>query len=1001
MNNESIANLLNRGTLQEVSAHLSNDTWEPWKLSVTEVADKLAVDPSVGLDQREAQLRLKLFGENQPPDRKRRLKWHQFVLHVVTDPVIFLLIAVCVLYLLWYNGMGALPVVLVVVLTLGTELSIQWKGNLTVDTFTAEIPENVLVVREGHERIVVSRKLVPGDIVIVSYGQRVPADGILINSQHLRLDESIFTGGYHEVQKYTSNEPYEANGNLVSSGYLYFGSSVVQGKGVLIVTATGKHTRLANVKSSTIYEDKKTPLQALTRNVTLCLALLALLVSSVLPVVGLLNGIDWHDALLTGMGMAFVLIPSKLPSLVNAILIVSAHRLSQRRLLLRRLDATEALGSVSAIVTDKTGTLTCNELKVASAIVLTRPDRQSPESFQINCRRIPVTSSKDIAQYLLPLTITWTLSMDQFASDMLFQMVQEGHGAGPAHSSPLPLARGIDKDVFDSAIFDFFSSAEIPVEVQRYLIQSALLVFSKFPVPISEEPFDVVNRVSFRTRGSTRNRTSGSRITVVRGAPESILDLCNRIWVSGYERECSEFDENHPPQIDPDMLNDVEVLTGYITSKLTESINDVARKGSRIFGYAYSTSAHTEGEELPRDFIFVGAYVFTDPIRKEVPHAVSECQEAGIKVVMATGDYPGTALAIASKVGINQVASTEQAPVLLGRHLDEMSSGALLGEAIERTDVFARVTPAHKLRIVQALQSQGHVVAFIGDGIKDATALYAADVGITIGGAAATADMASDHASLVVLGNHFDAVVYCLREGRHMFDNMNKVVTFYLACKLGLASLFTLAIILRASFPLNLVQIILLEMFVNLGSAITFVVERAEIDIMRIPPTLVNQRGVRKGHLGSAIGRQIVFYAALLLLSTGSSYFYGAMYSAQEESAATMLFVSYLINHITLGLAIRSRRTPIRKQGLFSNGNFLMWFALVVSCILAYIFLPTLRATLDLTTLNQCEWLVILTGALCLLIVSEVCKELCWHYAKREKERRDDHRSSERAPLLI
>ncbi|KAK9762695.1 hypothetical protein K7432_011314 [Basidiobolus ranarum] len=993
-NNESEAH---HDTLREVLHKLSADSWEPWKLSITEVADRLAVDPSVGLNEQEVPTRLDLFGENLQINLKRRLEWYQFVLLVCRDPIIILLIAVVGLYLFWGERVEAITAVVVIIFALGLELLIDWKANITINSLSKEVPENIMVVRGGHEHIVVSRNLVPGDIVIITQGQRVPVDGVLINCRELGVDESLFTGENGQVPKSSLYEASETEDSTIPSGYVCSGSVVTKGKGVLLATATGKHTRLATIQNSTISENEKTPLQILARSLTRYLSILGLLVSIILPAISIMKGKSWCEALLAGIGLAIATIPGALLSLIDIILVVSSQELSRKNLLIRNLKAAESLGSVSAIVTDKSGTLTSNILRVSSAIVLTRPDQHSDQSFQICCRRIAPSSNKDMTQYLLPLTILWALSMDQFACDKLFQLVREGDTTSSVDHSPLPLATGIDKDTFDSAIFELFNSSETSMEVQRYLIRSALLVFSRFPVPIYEVPFDILNRVSFRTRGSTSNKNSGNKITIVRGAPETILNLCDRIWVSGYEKECSENEVHHHPTIDTEMLNDVEVLTGYITSKLIESFNDVARKGRRVLAYAYSTTSHAEGEEPPNDFIFAGAYVFSDPVREEIPDAIKECQNAGIRVVMATSDHPETALAVASYTGISAInSSNEPGRILLGQQLDSVASNALVAELVKKTDVFARLSPDNKLRIVRSLQAEGHVVAFIGDGINDISALNTADVGIIIGGVATTADIALDHASLVILGHRFEAVVYCLREGRRMLENINKAITFYLASKLALTSLFTLVFVIRGTFPLKTIHIILLELFVNLGASITYVIERAESNIMLTPPPSMNRPKGCHGAFKSSTGLQIIYSATLLFLSTGSSYLYGAIYDTEKRLSTTMLFISFLVNHLVLGFVLRSNTTPIRKQGLFTNRNFLLWLGLVLGFILLYVFVSTIRLALDLSTLNKDEWIVIMTGAGLQLIISEVWKELRWQYFKCERALV----SSEQLPLL-
>ncbi|ORX66156.1 hypothetical protein DL89DRAFT_226907, partial [Linderina pennispora] len=676
---------------------------------------------------------------------------------VATEPMILLLFAVGVLYSIWGKAWDAATIIVTILVVVGLEVSTEWRAKNALLSLSNSVPINTSVLREGREGVVAADELVPGDVILLAHGQSVPADAVVAVSSGLAVDESMLTGESISVYKTaldTNGEQEPRDGSdgddtlvEIPRTLVCAGTTVTGGRAVCIVVATGSNTEIAGNVVQLMRGSKPppTPLQRRMKKLAGTLTIAAISVCIIFPVIGLLQGMSWHSAILMGMSLAFATIPEELPLIAKASLALGARQLAKNNLLVRKLSAADALSEVSVIVTDKTGTLTRNQLVVSSVLVIGESGSGGPAVEVITPEAF--AASERSSALVTPLYSAWSLSVDPLEAKPLAHFLVSARSQAIERKSVSPLA----------------------------------------------------NRRASTSASVTPKREF--HYTVVKGAPDILLPLCDRVWrATGTQKH----------DIAGGAIDGVQPLSDSFAQAISRSAINLAAGGSRIIGYAIAATAASSKTAGLQNLIFVGAFAFYDPPQHEARPVIQECQSSGIRVIIATGDHPSTALAVSSAVGISEVHSQLSADQC-NRDLTNGSFDKLVDES----NVFARVTPAQKLRLVHALQARGETVAFIGDGINDAPSLTRADVGICMGGNPSTADVAMDAASLIVLSGKFSGVVRCLREGRRLSANIEKCMVFYISCKLAIVMLFGFLLIAEGASPLTPIQVILIELFTD------------------------------------------------------------------------------------------------------------------------------------------------------------------------------------------
>ncbi len=816
-----------------------------------------------GLSSVEAANRASQAGPNVI-DSKGPDSFFRELLEELTEPMILLLLAVGVLYSIWGAITDAFTIFAVIAALISVEAYNDYRAGKTIHALRKLSEPNTLVKREGIISEMPIAVLVPGDIVILQAGRKVPADCRIMESYGLQVDESLLTGESTPVDKTASDTLESAKPVAERSNMLFSGATVVRGRGTAIVVETGMRTELGSIAAlARGQKPPRTTLQLAMRDLTRWMVLLALGFSLLVPLLGVLLGNqDLKTMVLTGLSLAFATIPEELPIIITMVLALGGYRLSKQHAIIKKLQAVETLGAVTVIATDKTGTLTENKMRVASVH--------------------PTAMENDVLRAA-------TLSSDA---------TEDGSGLGdPMEQAILAAAKGKGLD---------------PAEIRG---RGKL---------VSEYTFDPTRNLM-----SVVLAVDGGFFLAAKGAPEAIIARSDSRREGGQVGGFQSKDKN----------------------AFLAQASEMAAKGFRVLAVAERTlTSLPDQTSAETGLTFLGLIAFADPPRPEAKEAIRVTQKAGIRVIMVTGDHPATARSIAEQVGLQNVE------VITGDELGAMSDD-VLSSRLDTVSVFARSSPEHKLRIVKALRAKGERVAVTGDGINDAPALAAADIGVAMGQTGS--DVAREQADIVLEDDDFATITRSIREGRKLFDNLSKGVKYYLACKVALITAFLITVVLTPVSLLAPLQIILLELFMDLGASAAFVAERAESDVMERPP-----RDPKKPFLDRGMVSNIFLSAAGLCAAVSIAFFWTWFRTDDIVLAQTMAFVTWLLGHIALAFNMRSDREPVSRMGAGSNHTMLLWAAAALLFTFAVVLIPSLHQVIKTTSLSLSDWLLALILAI-------------------------------------
>ncbi len=840
-----------------------------------ELISQLGVNPQNGLTEQEASQRLNKYGKNSLV-QAREIRFLSIFREEVTEPMILLLIAVGVLYSLLGTLTDAVTILAIIIVLVLAEVWNEYRAKHSIASLKQLAPPTAFVIRNGQQIEVETALLVPGDILLLKTGQRVPADARLIEAFGLEVDESSLTGESFPAAKDSSSALPSETRITDQTNMVFAGTIVTRGRAKALITATGVNSELGRVVGITkAAKEPKTSLQLAMKQLSKTLVWIALFFSILIPVLSYLRGVQpsMGQAVLYGLSLAFVVIPEELPIIITMVLGVGGYELSKKGAIVKRLRAAETLGNVTVIATDKTGTITESKMRLEH-FYFDGAIRKS-EDFKENEKAALKTA-------LLASDAVGDKSTSMFLTNPMSQAILQRLNQDGAN------AQNITKD---------------------WVLKDEL-------------SFDVKRKMA-----SYIYQYGSSIVVLTSGAPERILANSTRILAKGEETS----------------------LDNSLRNEINHVMAQMAQSGERLLGFGYhrlSTEETIEKQNHEKDIVFVGILGFIDPPRKEVRGAIRTCQEAGIKVIMITGDHPETAKAIAAQVGIN---STN---VLTGSEISTMTNEDLK-KALRNTYVFARVTPEDKLRIVRLLKEDGEVVAVTGDGINDAPALKEAHIGVAMG--VRGTDVAKETADMILTDDNFATLEIAVNEGRKLFSNLRKGVRYYLACKVALVSIFLVPIILGIPLPFAPIQIIVLELFMDLAASATFVAEPAEEGIMNKPPNSPKEKFLNHPMLRS------LFLGALSLFLAVTVTFLFAWYTTQSlPYARTVAFATWMFGHIFLALNFRSDREPLIKEGLLSNKVMLLWALLVFITLVVGTSLPATQTALQITGLSLKDWALVI-----------------------------------------
>jgi Ca2+-transporting ATPase len=883
--------------------------WHEMSREAVLVALKTSIQ---GLSAAEAARRLARHGPNALIERGLKSPWLIVWEQLTATMVLVLIIATAISAVLGdYKDAAAIMAIVVLNTLLG--FSQEYRAEKAMAALKKLAVPTVRVRRGGYVQEISARDLVPGDIVLMEAGNLVPADGRLLESSNLRIQEAALTGESEPVEK----DPRVLVGADLSLGdrrnLAYMGTVVTYGRGLIVVTATGMETELGRIAAMIQTVDREpTPLQRRLEHLGRGLAVVALALVSVIFALGLLRGEDVTLLFLTAISMAVAAVPEGLPAVVTIALALGAQRMLKRRALIRKLAAVETLGSVTVICADKTGTLTENRMTVTVLDVaghrvdLTEHLRRAAPALQPTSEYPYVPSDQPALALLLVGGALCNEAVLQSNGDAPGSF----HTVGDPTEGALVVAAaqlGLVKTELEQS---FPRVAEVPFDSER----KRMTTVHTFPTAQSQIP------QALETVRDWIRRIGGPRyVAFTKGAVDGLLDVSSHVWV----------DERAEP------------LTDDWRKRIVAAHERLAQKGMRVLGVAARPleSARFDGcgDALERDLIFIGLAGMIDPPRPEVKDAVATCKAAGIRPVMITGDHPLTARHIARELGI-----ATDGHILTGRDLARLSIAELEG-VVEEVSVYARVSPEHKLKIVQALQNRGHIVAMTGDGVNDAPALKKADIGVAMG--LTGTDVSKEAADMVLQDDNFATIVAAVEEGRVIYDNIRKFIKFLTAANSAELSVMLLAPFLGMPLPLLPLQILWINLVTDGPPALALSVEPAERDTMHRSPYRPDEK-----IFGWGMGRHIIWVGLLMgLVSLGVGYWY---WITARLNWQTMIFATLTFAQMGHVLGIRSGRDSLFRIGLLSNTPLLGAVALTIVLQLAVVYVPFLQEVFTTVALS-------------------------------------------------
>jgi Ca2+-transporting ATPase len=901
---------------------LNNKHWH--QLETTETLQWLGSDTLQGLSEAEAHRRLAQEGPNElikgQTKRVWRIIWEQLV-----EPLVVILIVAALVSASLGDYQEAIVILIIVLLNALLGVSQEYRSERAMAALR-ELAVPTVKVRRGRkwqERP--ATDLVVGDIVLLEAGNRVPADLRLLETANLRIQESALTGEAEPVEKdprmlSPENLPLGDRRNMA-----YLGTVVLYGRGYGVVTATGMNTELGHIAAMlhTVHAGP-TPLQQRLEQLGKGLVTLSLAIVGVIFVLGLLRGEDLKLMFLTAVSIAVAAVPEGLPAVVTIALALGSQRMLRRHALIRKLPAVETLGSVTTICSDKTGTLTENRMTVTALDVaghqldLTAYLRHN--GTWLGDREIPpyvLADQPALGLLLMGSTLCndAVLEVDPQLSEH-FQIVGE-----PTEGALVRAAAhlGLWKSKLEA---DLPRLAEIPFDAQRRRM-TTLHRLSPKSVTLTLNPLNIDWPWSHQDGGLPY-------IAFTKGAVDSLLQICSEVWV-----------DHH-----------TEPLTEVWGDWLLNRHDALAQEGTRVLGVACKPCLSPElYPGVERDLIFIGLVGMSDPIRPEAKEAVQTCISAGIRPVMITGDHPLTAQHIARELGL-----ALDGQILTGQDLTKLSIETLT-KRVQEVSVYARVTPEDKLKIIEALQRQGQVVAMTGDGVNDAPALKKADIGIAMG--ITGTDVAKEAADMALLDDNFATIVAAVREGRTIYDNIRKFVQYLLSSNTGEIWVMLIAPFLGMPLPLLPLQILWINLMTDGLPALALGVEPAERHIMQRPPYAPRENLFSRG-----LGISILWIGILMgALSLGAGYGYWAYHLSSWQ---TILFTVLTLSQLGNALALRSERASFFHLGLRSNPSLIAAVIFTFGLQMAVIYIPFLQAIFDTVPLSFNDLLI------CLLLSSGV-----------------------------
>jgi len=938
---------------------LEKQAWHT--MSVAEAAAALETDLEQGLTADQVDRRRTQFGPNELQEAPRRTFW-QMLLEQFNQFLVLILIAAAIVSALigWseFNRTGqttefvdAGAIMAIVILNAILGVVQEGRAEEALAALKKMASPSARVLRADHVITVASRDLVPGDVVILETGNYVPADVRLIESVNLRVEEASLTGESVPVSKDARDElsPEATLGDRHNMAFM--STLITYGRGQGLVIATGMQTEIGKIAEMLqVYEEEPTPLQNKLDQLGRLLGTAALVICGLVGLIGVVRDTQIGMLFAQGFGayfgleetvpklvemfmvavsLAIAAVPEGLPAVVTISLALGMQEMVRRHALIRKLPAVETLGSATTICSDKTGTLTQNEMTAVqmyvdrSLLTITgegyRPEGEFLDDDQ------PVGLEGYPGMRLL-------LRAGLLCNDARLERLEE-------EGSPLWRIAGDPTEgafVVAAAKAGYWQD-QLGKEYQR----------------VAEIPFD-----SERKRMTTYHPDPryGDYVAYMKGAPDVVLGLCDQVLEDGVQRP----------------------LTDERRNNILEQNQSLAANALRILGAAFrplkEVPENPQPDEDEQGFTFIGLLGMIDPARPEVAAAIRTARKAGIETVMITGDYPNTAVAIAKEIGLLR----EDGQAMTGAELDQME-GTHFDSIVEQVTVYARVSPQHKVRIVDALKGRGHVVAMTGDGVNDAPALKRANIGVAMG--ITGTDVSKETADMVLTDDNYASIVSAIEQGRVIYSNIRKFVYYLLSCNMAEITILFIAMLVGWPLPLVPIQLLVLNLITDGAPALALGMEKGDPDIMDQRPRPVTEPIVNRDMLlGIAVQTVAITTAVLIAFTIGLA--------AGETHGRTMAFATLSISELLRAYTSRSERYSVWSIGVFTN-KWMQWAVLAsLVILLAIIYVPFLDPIFETTFLTAQDWMIMLPLILLPSVAAEVNKWVLRRVSEKEQEAR-------------
>ena len=908
---------------------------EWYKVSPELALQEIGTTADQGLSAAEAGQRLQQYGPNELQEKAGRSRleilWEQFA-NILT----VLLIIAAIVSMVLGDWIEAVAILIIVILNGILGYTQEYRAEQSMAALKKMAVPTVRVRRDGQLQEVSAVSLVPGDIVVLETGNIVPADGRVINSVNLRVEEAALTG---------ESEPVDKDQSLVLEGdhalgdrrnMVYSGTLVNYGRGEYVVTDTGMATELGHIANLIQgVEEENTPLQNRLEGLGRVLAYAALALVTVVLGLGLLREgtADIPNLLLTAVSLAVAAVPEALTAVVTIALSLGAQRMLKRQALIRRLPAVETLGSVTVICSDKTGTLTLNRMTVQVVDMANHSFRyvHNDATNKLELERVAGEERIPGAEPTLDLLLIG----GALNSDATLNTHDSGLQAigDPTEAALVTAAALVDirKPELEKA---FPRVAELPFDSTRKRMTTM------HTTPQTRESLPP-SLIPIWERRHNADDPTPDYIAFTKGAIDGLMGISSGVWVDG----------------------EIQPMDAHWQERIMASHDQLAAQGMRVLGVALKPwdepPAETTEEELESDLIFLGMYGMIDPPRPEVKDAVASCKAAGIRPVMITGDHPLTARHIAQQIGIS-----DNDEFISGQELDRLSA-AELAERVRTVNVFARVSPEHKLRLIDAYQSQENIVSMTGDGVNDAPALKKADIGVAMG--ITGTDVAKSAAEMVLLDDNFATIVAAVEEGRIIYDNIRRFIKYLLTCNASEIAVMIIGPFLGMPLPLLPLQILWMNLVTDGLPALALGIEPPERNVMQRPPYSATESVFGRGMPTFIISFGIV----LSILAIGAGY---GLWHEGDPGWQTALFSGLVFAQLGMALSVRSEEESLFRTGLLTNKPMLGAIVITVVLQLVLIYWGPAQSLFHTTPLSTRDLAICFGMGILVIVLVEIWK---------------------------